>query len=85
LTVQSYEINTPTNLTLTIRNPGASPKSLTEYYVKDATDTQYANSIWSGPTIPRPDVAVPVNTLIDGREFKLRTEMPYIDDRDIDL
>src|SRR5947209_1474331 len=52
LSIQSYRINTPTNLTLNIFNPGASPKALIAYYVKDSTGAQYANSNWPGPTIP---------------------------------
>jgi len=76
LTVQSYRINTPTNLTLSILNTGASPKALVAYYVKDSTAAQYANSNWSGPTLP-PAIAVSVNILIDGRAYTFQTEMSY--------
>jgi len=76
LTVQSYRINTPTNLTLSILNAGASPKALIAYYVKDSTAAQYANSNWSGPTLP-PAIAVSVNILIDGRAFTFQTGMSY--------
>ena len=77
LTVQPYQINTPTSLTLTLWNPGASPKSLIAYYVKESTGTQYADSNWSGPTIP-PDTAISVNILIDGRAFTFQTGMSYM-------
>ena len=76
LTVQSYRINTPTNLTLNIPNAGASPKALIAYYVKDSTGVQFANSNWSGPTIP-PAVAIAINILIDGRAFTFQTGMSY--------
>jgi hypothetical protein len=76
LVMQSYRINTPTNLTLNISNVGASPKALIAYYVKDSTSAQYANSGWSGPTIP-PAIAISVNILIDGRAFTFRTGMSY--------
>ena len=69
LTVQSYRINTPTNT-------GASPRALVAYYVKDSTAAQYANSNWSGPTLP-PAIAVSVNILIDGRAFTFQTGMSY--------
>jgi len=74
--MQSYQINTPTNLTLNILNAGASPKALTAYYAKDSTSAQYANSNWSVPTIP-PAVAISVNILIDGGAFTFQTGMSY--------
>jgi hypothetical protein len=74
--MQSYRINTPTNLTLNMFNAGASPKALIAYYVKDSTGAQYANSSWSGPTIP-PAIAISVNILIDGRAFTFQTGMSY--------
>ena len=76
LSIQSYRINSPTNLTLNIFNPGASPKALIAYYVKDSTVAQYANSNWPGPTIP-PAIAISVNILIDGRGFTFQTGMSY--------
>ena len=76
LTLVSYQINTPTNLTLNIMNAGATPKALVAYYVKNSAGTQYANSNWSGPTIP-PSVAISVNIAIDGRAFTFQTGMSY--------
>ncbi len=76
LTLQSYQINAPTNLTLNIWNAGATPKALIAYYVKDSTGTQYADSNWSGPAIP-PGVEISVNILIDGRAFTFQTGMSY--------
>jgi hypothetical protein len=76
LTVQSYRINTPTNLTLNMFNAGASSKAFIAYYVKNSNSAQYANSSWSGPTIP-PAIAISVNILIDGRAFTFQTGMSY--------
>src|SRR5260370_34154329 len=70
LVMQSYQINTPTNLTLNISNVGASPKALVAYYVKDSTGAQYANSGWSGTTIP-PAIALSVHILIAGRSLSV--------------
>jgi len=57
-------------------NAGASPKALIAYYVKNSTGGQYANSNWSGPTIPSA-TAISVNILIDGRAFTFQTGMSY--------
>ena len=76
LSVKSYQINTPTNLTLNIINAGASPKALIAYYVKNSNGSQYANSSWPGPTVP-PEIAISVNILIDGRVFTFQTGMSY--------
>jgi hypothetical protein len=67
-TLDSYHFNTSTNLTLNIRNTGASSISLAAYYVKDSTGAQYANSNWQGPTLP-PSAAISINILIDGTAF----------------
>ena|SRR6266571_5186769 len=44
LTMTSYQINTPTNLTLNLMNPGNAAVALIAYYVKDSSGDQYANS-----------------------------------------
>jgi len=76
LSIQSYRINTPTNLTLNILNAGASPKALIACYVKDSNGAQCANGNWSGQTLP-PAIAISVNILIDGRAFTFQTGMSY--------
>lgn len=76
LTTTSYQINTPTNLTLNIMNPGNAAVAFSAYYVKDSVGTQYANSNWSGPTIPSA-AAISVNILIDGTAFTFQKGYSY--------
>ena len=67
-TLDSYHFNTPTNLTLNIRSNGGLTVALIAYYVRDASGAQYANSNWSGPTIP-PAASTSINILTDGTAF----------------
>jgi len=72
----SYQINTPTNLTLNLMNPGNAAVALIAYYVKDPSGNQYANSNWSGPTIA-PSAAISIDIFIDGTAFTFHTGMYY--------
>src|SRR5207245_10083908 len=76
LTMTSYQINTPTNLTLNLMNPGNAAVALIAYYVKDSSGNQYANSNWSGPTIA-PGAAISIDTFIDRTAFTFHTGMYY--------
>ena len=72
----SYQINTPTNLTLNLMNPGNAAVALIAYYVKDSSGNQYANGNWSGPSIA-PGAAISINILIDGTAFTFHAGMYY--------
>jgi hypothetical protein len=76
INLDSDQFNSPTNVTLNIRDDGASPVALIAYYVKDSNGDQYANSNWRGPTIP-PAAVVPVNILIDGTTFTFQKGNSY--------
>ena len=52
LNLVSTNVNSPTNVTLSIINTGSVAVSLASYYVKDANGQTYAGSNWSGPNIP---------------------------------
>jgi hypothetical protein len=77
LNLDSYQFNTPTNVTLSIRNTGTAPVALIAYYVKESSGTQYADSNWPGPTIP-PAAAIAVNMLIDGTAFTFQRGNSYM-------
>jgi hypothetical protein len=72
----SYQFNTPTNVTLSIMNPGNAVVSLIAYYVKDSSSAQYANSNWPGPRIS-PAGATSINILIDGTAFTFQRGYSY--------
>ncbi len=55
---------------MNVRNSGTGAATLTSYTIKDSSNAQYSNSVWSGPTIAAAAV-VPVNLLIDGASFML--------------
>src|SRR5437899_13005397 len=51
LTMSSYQINNPTNVTLNLMNPGNVAVPLIAYYGKDSSVNQYTNCIWPRPSI----------------------------------
>jgi|SRR2546427_3976303 len=68
LNVDTSQVNSPTNLTLTIRNLGSASVELVSYSVKDAAGNQYTKTNWTGPNINTNQV-VTVNIVIDGSAF----------------
>jgi len=76
LTMSSYQINNPTNVTLNLMNAGNVAVALIAYYVKDSSGNQYANGNWSGPSIA-PGAAISINILIDGTAFAFHAGMYY--------
>ena len=76
LTMSSYQINNPTNVTLNLMNPGNVAVTLIAYYVKDSSGNQYANGNWSGPSIA-PGAGISINILIDGTAFTFHAGMYY--------
>ena len=76
LTIDSHTLNSPTNVTLNIRNSGSAAVTLTSYYVKNTSGEVYASSNWSGPTLPA-NAITPVNILIDGTAFTFQARYSY--------
>ena len=55
LEFSTFGPNNPTyNLTLYLRNTGATPVTLASYYVKDPNGNQYAKLTWAGQTTVSP-------------------------------
>ncbi|TMI76383.1 hypothetical protein E6H11_00720 [Candidatus Bathyarchaeota archaeon] len=76
MTMNSYRINNPTNVTLNLMNPGSVAVALIAYHVKDSSGDQYANGNWSGPSIA-PGAAISINIVIDGTAFTFHAGMYY--------
>jgi len=76
LSLESQTLNSPTNVTLEIRNMGSVAISLVAYYVKDTPGQQYSNTSWSGPTIV-PNALTPIAVTIDGSSFTFQTGNDY--------
>ena len=76
LSIISSTLNSPTNITIQIINTGSVQISLMSYYVKNANGQVYANSTWSGPTLPA-NAITPVNILIDGTAFTFQARYTY--------
>ena len=51
LYVEFAYVNSPTNMTLTIRNTGSVTSTLVSYYVTDARGDKYSLATWNGPII----------------------------------
>jgi hypothetical protein len=69
-------VNSPTNLTLNIRNAGVAGIALVAYTVKDAGGYQYSKTSWTGPYL-NPNQVVAVNFVIDGSAFTFRSGSWY--------
>ena len=76
LNMDSFQINSPTNLTLNIRNYGSAAISLVAYNVKDASGYQYSKTNWIGPYL-NPNQVVATNFVIDGSTFTFQSYSSY--------
>jgi len=76
LSVEASQVNSPTNLTLTIRNSGAASVGLDSYSVKDSVGNQYTKSNWAGPTLAVNSVGI-INIVIDGSAFTFQSKSYY--------
>ena len=65
LFLESYQINTPTNMTLTIVNTGVASIYFVFYSVKSRAGQVYSNISWSEPSFA-PNDRLAVNIIIDG-------------------
>ncbi|HEV2118821.1 MAG TPA: hypothetical protein VGS11_01745 [Candidatus Bathyarchaeia archaeon] len=76
LNVETSQVNSPTNLTLNIRNSGAASVGFDSYSVRDTGVNQYAKTNWAGPTINTNQV-VQINIIIDGNAFTFQSGNTY--------
>jgi len=67
LNVETKQINSPTNLTLNIRNSGAASVGFDSYRVTYYSN-QYTKTNWAGPVVNTNQVAA-INIIIDGSGF----------------
>jgi hypothetical protein len=76
LNIEGSSFDSPTNVTLNIRNSGTAAASLTAFYVKDSSGNVYSDSNWSGPTIDS-NALVSVHVFIDGKAFTFQHGNAY--------
>ena len=78
LDIDSWTLNSPTDVTLNLRNGGYATATLSSYYVKDSGGDTYAfaNSQWVGPSIG-PNGLVAVHIIIDGQRFVFQHGSTY--------
>ena len=75
MNVETSQINSPTNLTLNIRNYGTGSAGLAAYSVT-FNGNQYTKTSWTGPIIDTNQV-VPVDIVIDGSAFTFQSKYTY--------
>jgi len=76
LNVETSEVNSPTNLTLSVRNVGSVGITLTSYVVKDSLGSQYAKMNWTTPLM-NPNQLAAINVIIDGSAFTFQPKNTY--------
>jgi len=76
LTVETSTVNSPTNLTLNIRNTGEVGISLDRYSVKDSIGNQYTKMNWTTPLV-QPNQFEAMNIVIDGSAFTFQSKNIY--------
>jgi hypothetical protein len=76
LGVETSQVNSPTNVTLNIRNIGEVPLSLKTYNVKDGNGNQYTKMNWTSPFV-NPNQLATITIVIDGTAFTFRSGNIY--------
>ncbi|TMI33293.1 hypothetical protein E6H27_03705 [Candidatus Bathyarchaeota archaeon] len=76
MNIETSQVNSPTNLTLSVRNVGSVGITLTSYVVKDSLGNQYANMNWTTPFI-NPNQLATINIIIDGSAFTFQSRNTY--------
>lgn len=76
LMIEESWMNSPTSLTVLMRNSGRESTTLSSYYVKDSAGRLYASPGWKGPTIPG-NAPMNVTFTIDGKAFTFQQNSSY--------
>ena len=76
LNIETSQVNSPTNLTLSVRNVGSVGITLTSYAVKDSLGNQYAKMNWTTP-FTNPNQLAAINIIIDGSAFTFQSKNTY--------
>jgi hypothetical protein len=78
LVMQSYKVNSPTNVTLTLMNIGqVTIFQFAGYNVSESDGVHFADMNWTGPVM-QPNQVVSINILIDGRAFTFQGGTTYM-------
>lgn len=72
MVMESYKVNSPTNVTLTLMNTGPMVIQLVSYTVSTPNSAHFANTNWTGPVI-NPSQNVNATILIDGKTFTFQS------------
>src|SRR2546422_5678563 len=76
LNLETRSLNTPTNMTLNIRNTGVAWVSLVSYSARPTSSQTYSNSTVSGLSFG-PNTLLAVNIVIDGGSFTFQVGTSY--------
>ena len=76
LNIETSQVNSPTNLTLSVRNVGSVGTTLISYVVKDSLGNQYAKMNWTTPFMS-PNQLAAINIIIDGSAFTFQSKNTY--------
>jgi hypothetical protein len=68
LNIEASQVNSPTNVTLNIRNTGSVVIRLDSYVAKDSVGNQYTKTNWTIPVM-NPNQLAEINIVIDGSSF----------------
>ena|SRR5712692_7398078 len=52
ISMVSYSVDSPTNLTLTLKNDLSANCGVSGYLVRDVDGNQYSRLYWNGPSVP---------------------------------
>jgi hypothetical protein len=76
LSIETSQVNSSTNLTLSVRNVGSVVIWLNSYVVKDSAGNQYAKMNWTTPIV-NPNQLAAINIIIDGNAFTFQSKNSY--------
>ena len=76
MNIETSQVNSPTNLTLSVRNVGSVGITLISYVVKDSVGSQYARMNWTTPFMNQNQLSA-INIIIDGSAFTFQSKNTY--------
>ncbi|TMI09823.1 hypothetical protein E6H34_00590 [Candidatus Bathyarchaeota archaeon] len=76
LSIETSQVNSSTNLTLSVRNVGSVVIWLNSYVVKDSAGNRYAKMNWTTPIV-NPNQLAAINIIIDGNAFTFQSKNGY--------
>lgn len=76
LNLEASQVNSPTNVTLNIRDTGVLGITLESYIVKDSVGNQYTKMNWTSLFV-NPNQVAAINIVIDGNAFTFQSRYSY--------